>query len=87
MSDVSIDEGVVVLEGLDFEPDCKKGDKPAEVSVECRACGGGALFCREHIELEGRMIDRAISHGYRLTCASCDVDIRSFDEAYRVVSL
>lgn len=47
-----LDQETVVLEGLEFEPECEDQRDPAHAAThvaQCRACGGTLLLCEGHL--------------------------------------
>src|SRR5690606_24117882 len=84
---VLLDEETVVLEGLDFEVRCIKGEHSADVYVECRGCTVNAGYmCAGHLA-QVRMYIEEIMSDPILTplCFYCRRSATSFDTAYRVV--
>ncbi|MGK9222046.1 MULTISPECIES: hypothetical protein [unclassified Microbacterium] len=47
-----LDADPLVLDGLDFEPQCETDAPPhaANVALTCRHCGGVSLACRPHVD-------------------------------------
>lgn len=67
-----LDEDTVVLESLDFEPDCELVEypHPAQVSVTLRCCAAVALACDSHIEAARAGFGRFTRRG--ATCLQCN---------------
>lgn len=85
-----LDEETILLEGLDFEIPCSaKVDHTADVSVLCRGCGSGAMYCAEHAEAIRRNVDLILAASPLgvVACAHCKRVARSFDELAKVVPL
>jgi len=84
-----LDEETVVLDGLDFEPPCNYGGHSAVVSVQCRGCGHGALFCQEHADEVRASVERLIesSASSAVMCGKCMRIAFTFDELVKVVPL
>lgn len=86
---VLLDEETVVLEGLDFDAPCNYGSHAASVSILCRGCRHGALFCEEHADEVRRSVDHLIesSASSAVMCGKCLRVAYSFDELVVVIPL
>lgn len=80
---------LLVLEGLDFEVPCARGEHPAEVMVRCRSCGTGSMLCRDHLAKTRKHVEDFIaSHLLAVcVCAECKAIGASFDDLVEVISL
>lgn len=84
-----MDEETVVLEALDFDVPCRYGSHAAVVSITCRGCGRGALFCGGHAEYVRAEVERMIaaSAALAVTCGHCRRVAYTFDELVVVIPL
>ena len=84
-----LDEETVVLEGLDFEVPCNRGEHPAEVSIRCRTCGSGSMLCRPHLARCREAVEEflAVRPFAICRCADCGAFGFTFDELVEVVPL
>ncbi|MEU4016211.1 hypothetical protein AB0E56_13210 [Microbacterium sp. NPDC028030] len=86
---VLLDEETVVLDSLDFEVPCNRGEHAAEVMVRCRSCGSGSMLCRDHLaKVRQRVEEFLAARAFALCkCADCGDFGFTFDELVEVVPL
>ena len=86
---VLLDEDTIVLEGLEFDIECMRGQHSAALSVECRFCPRQMFVCRKHWTEACSIVDDFLaSHlNSAVSCSECGTDAWCLDDLVRVVPL